>query len=127
MGWRFRRHRPAVVSAIFLALMYFSTLISEWIAPYDLHARQVKYIFAPPQGVHLFHEGSFLGPFVYGLKMERDPDTLQRVYVPDDTKPQQLRFFCKRDPYEFWGLVSASFHFVCPADGRTFFVAAPDP
>ena len=24
MWWRFRRHRPAVVSAVFLALMYFS-------------------------------------------------------------------------------------------------------
>jgi peptide/nickel transport system permease protein len=36
MWWRFRRHRPAVVSAIFLALIYFTTAISEFIAPYDL-------------------------------------------------------------------------------------------
>ena len=28
MWWRFRRHRPAVVSMIFLALMYLSTAIS---------------------------------------------------------------------------------------------------
>ena len=49
MWWRFRRHRPAVVSAIFLALMYFSTVISEFIAPYDLHTRHSAYIFAPPQ------------------------------------------------------------------------------
>src|SRR5437899_1736014 len=86
MWWRFRRHRPAVVSAVFLALMYFSTVISEWIAPYDLHTRHSAYIFAPPQQVHLFHEGSFLGPFVYHLKMERDPDTLQRVYAEDPSK-----------------------------------------
>ena len=57
MWWRFRRHKPAVVSMVFLLLMYFSTLISEWIAPYDLHTRHSRYIFAPPQSVHLFHEG----------------------------------------------------------------------
>src|SRR5213078_2411767 len=46
MWWRFRRHRPAVVSGVFLLLMYFSCLISEWIAPYDLHTRHSRAIFA---------------------------------------------------------------------------------
>ena len=126
MWWRFRRHRPAVVSAVFLALIYFSTLISEWIAPYDLHTRHIKYIFAPPQSVHLIHEGKFLGPFVYGLKMERDLDTLQRVYTEDTTKPQKLRFFCLGESYEFWGLIEGRFHLVCPAEGGTFFLAGTD-
>src|SRR6185437_7380403 len=105
MWWRFRRHRPAVVSAVFLLLMYFSCFISEWIAPYDLQTRQIKSIFAPPQAVHLFHEGSFLGPFVYAQKMTRDMDTLQRVYTEDLGKPQQLRFFCRGEGYEFWGMI----------------------
>lgn len=126
MWWRFRRHRPAVVCAFFLLLMYFSTLISEWIAPYDLHSRHAKYIFAPPQGIHLIHEGSFLGPFVYGLKMERDLDTLQRVYTDDTSKPQQLRFFCSGEPYEFWGMVEGTFHLVCPPKGGTFFLLGTD-
>jgi peptide/nickel transport system permease protein len=127
MWWRFRRHRPAVVSAVLLGLIYFSTLISEWIAPYDLHTRHAKYIFAPPQGIHLFHEGKFLGPFVYGLKMERDLDTLQRVYTPDPTKPQPLRFFCSGAPYEFWGMIDGTFHFVCPPPGDgTLFLLGTD-
>ena len=126
MWWRFRRHRPAVVCAFFLLLMYFSTLISEWIAPYDLHSRHAKYIFAPPQGIHLIHEGSFLGPFVYGLKMERDLDTLQRVYTDDTSKPQQLRFFCSGEPYEFWGMVEGTFHLVCPPKDGTFFLLGTD-
>ena len=74
MWWRFRRHKPAVVSGLFLLLMYFSCFISEWIAPYDLHTRHTKYIFAPPQSINFFHEGKILGPFVYDLKMERDLD-----------------------------------------------------
>jgi len=126
MWWRFRRHRPAVVSAVFLVLMYLSTLFSEVIAPYDLHTRHSAYIFAPPQQVHLFHEGEFLGPFVYALKTTRDKETLQRVYTPDTTKPQKLRFFCLGDPYEFWGLVESRFHFVCPPERSVFFWLGTD-
>ncbi len=126
MWWRFRRHRPAVVSMAFLALMYLSTVISEFIAPYDLQTRSSAYIFAPPQQVHLFHEGKFLGPFVYGHKTTRDMETLQRVYTPDPTKPQPLRFFCLGDSYEFWGLIEGSFHFVCPPKGGHFFWLGTD-
>ncbi|MFX9042676.1 hypothetical protein ABTN45_19725, partial [Acinetobacter baumannii] len=85
--------------------IYFTTIISEWVAPYDLHTRHAGYIFAPPQGVHLFHDGRFVGPFVYPLTMKRDMDTLQRVYTPDVSRPQPLRFFCRGDSYEFWNLV----------------------
>jgi peptide/nickel transport system permease protein len=126
MWWRFRRHRPAVVSMIFLALMYLSTVISEFIAPYNLQTRSSAYIFAPPQQVHLFHDGKFVGPFVYALKTARDMETLQRVYTPDPTRPQPLRFFCLGDPYEFWGLIEGSFHFVCPPEGGQFFWLGTD-
>ena len=126
MWWRFRRHRPAVVSMAFLLLMYLSTIISEFIAPYDLQTRSSAYIFAPPQRVHLFHEGKFLGPFVYALKTARDMETLQRVYTPDTTRPQPLRFFCLGDSYEFWGLIEGSFHFVCPPKGGQFFWLGTD-
>jgi peptide/nickel transport system permease protein len=126
MWWRFRRHRPAVVSMAFLALIYLSTVISEFIAPYDLQTRSSAYIFAPPQQVHLFHEGKFLGPFVYALKTARDMETLQRVYTPDTTRPQPLRFFCLGDSYEFWGLIEGSFHFVCPPKGGQFFWLGTD-
>ena len=126
MWWRFRRHRPAVVSAVFLVFIYFSTVISEFIAPYDLHTRHSAYIFAPPQQVHVMHEGQFLGPFVYALKTTRDMETLQRVYTPDTTRPQQLRFFCLGDSYEFWGLIEGSFHFVCPPEDGKFFWLGTD-
>jgi peptide/nickel transport system permease protein len=126
MWWRFRRHRPAVVSMAFLALIYLSTVISEFIAPYDLQTRSSAYIFAPPQQVHLFHEGKFLGPFVYALKTARDMETLQRVYTPDPTRPQPLRFFCLGDSYEFWGLIEGSFHFVCPPKAGQFFWLGTD-
>jgi peptide/nickel transport system permease protein len=126
MWWRFRRHRPAVVSAFFLILIYLSTLISEWIAPYDLHTRHVAHTFAPPQAVHLFHDGALRTPFVYGLKMERDPETLQRVYTEDHSRVQPLRFLCHGERYDFWGVIPSHFHLVCPPTDGTYFVLGTD-
>ncbi len=37
---------------------------------------------------------------------------------PDTTKPQQLRFFCLGEPYEFWGLIEGTLPFRLPAGGR---------
>ena len=126
MWWKLRRHKPAVICGVFLLVMYLSTLVSEVIAPYDQHKRHIRFIFAPPQGIHLFHEGSFVGPFVYGLKVERDPDTLRRVYTDDTSKVQRLRFFCRGETYEFWDLFVSDFHLVCPAEGGTFFFLGTD-
>jgi peptide/nickel transport system permease protein len=126
MWWKFRRHRLAVVSLVLLALMYGSILVSEMIAPYDLSTRNAQHIFAPPQAIHLFHEGSFVGPFVYGYDRKLDMETLKRVYTPDPSKVQKLRFLCQGDPYRFWGLVEMRFHFVCPAEDGTLFLAGTD-
>ena len=126
MWWKFRRHRIAVVSAVILLAIYGSTLVSEFIAPYNLDSRDTKHIYAPPQDLHLFHEGRLAGPFVYGYTMELDLATMKRAYKPNPEKVQPLRFFCRGDEYEFWGLVEGSFHFVCPAEGGTFFLFGTD-
>jgi peptide/nickel transport system permease protein len=121
MWWKFRRHKLALVSAWFLLLMYASILVSEWIAPYALDSRHPQFIHFPPQSVHLFHEGEFIGPFVYGTTFSLDMDTLKREYVEDHSQVQPLRFFCSGDPYRFWGAIPMTFHFVCPAEGAHFF------
>jgi peptide/nickel transport system permease protein len=126
MWWKFRRHKLALIAGWFLLLLYGSILISEWIAPYDLHSRDVQHIHFPPQGVHLFHEGSFVGPFVNGSSIKLNMENLKREYVLDPNKVQKLRFFCSGDSYRFWGLIEADFHFVCPAEGGTFFLLGTD-
>ncbi len=126
MWWKFRRHKVAVVSGVILLVFYFSILISEFIAPYAQASRDARHIYAPPQGIHLFHEGRFVGPFVYGFDYKLDMDTLQRTYTPNPAKVQPLRFFCSGDDYHFWGMIPMSFHFVCPAEGGTFFLFGTD-
>src|SRR5262245_37064564 len=94
MWWRFTRHKLAVASGIFLALLYISILFCEMLAPYEAQHRDRRSIVAPPQSIHLFHEGHFVGPFVYGQRLARDPVTLRAIYTPDTTKVQPIRFFC---------------------------------
>jgi peptide/nickel transport system permease protein len=121
MWWKFRRHRVAVWSGVFLALIYGSILISEFLAPYNLHTRNIAFIHAPPQGIHLFHEGEFVGPFVYGQAFELNMTNLQREFAEDRSVIHPIRFFCRGDSYEFWGLVNSNVHLFCPAvDGNLF-------
>jgi peptide/nickel transport system permease protein len=101
-------------------------VISEWIAPYELHTRHPNFIHFPPQPVHLFHEGELVGPFVYGFSFKLNLENLKREYTPDLSKVQPLRFFCSGDEYRFWRLVPMDFHFVCPAEGGTFFLLGTD-
>lgn len=126
MWWKFLRHRVAVISGAILLVMYASILIVEWLSPYNLHSRHVDFIFAPPQAVHLFHEGEFVGPFVYGYSYRLNLENLKREYAPDPAQVQPIRFFCRGDSYKFWGLWEGSFHVVCPAEGGTLFLAGTD-
>jgi len=126
MWWKFRRHRIAVASALILLAIYSSILVSEIIAPYELHTRDSSHIYAPPQRLHLFHEGRLVGPFVYGYSMQLDHQTMRRVYTAEPTKVQPLRFFCRGDEYQFWNLFEGNFHLVCPAEGGTFFLFGTD-
>jgi len=126
MWWKFRRHKIAVLCAWILAAFYASILVSEFLAPYDLHTRDARHIYAPPQQLRLFHDGQFVGPFVYGYSMQLNLETMKREFKPDQTRVQPLRFFCSGDRYEFWGMVEGSFHVVCPAEGGTFFLFGTD-
>jgi peptide/nickel transport system permease protein len=126
MWWQFKRHRVALWSGIFLAVLYASITISEFLAPYNLHTRNMDHIYEPPQRVRLFHEGSFVGPFVYGRTMRLDMDTLKRDYTDNTSDVQRIRFFCRGDKYEFWGLFEADFHLMCPAEGGQLFLLGTD-
>lgn len=125
MWWKFKRHRVAYYCGLFLALMYASILISEFLAPYNLHTRNVDAIHAPPQGIHLFHDGRFVGPFVYGRDRTLDMNTMKRVYT-DNSNVYPVRFFCRGDSYQFWGLWESNLHLMCPSDGGTLYLLGTD-
>jgi peptide/nickel transport system permease protein len=126
MWWKLKRHRLAVISGAVLLVLYGSILISEFLAPYGLNSRHDDFIFAPPQHVHLFQDGRFVGPYVLGYDYRLDMKALKRVYTPNPAKVQPLRFFCHGDSYWYWGLVEADVHLLCPAEGGTAFLLGTD-
>ena len=126
MWWRFRRHRLAVWSGAIVLALYASILVSEFLAPYNLHTRNADFIYAPPQRLHLWHDGEFVGPFVYGLSYELNMQNLQREYIEDRTRVQRLRFFCRGDTYRFWGLFESNVHLMCPASDGSAYLLGTD-
>jgi peptide/nickel transport system permease protein len=126
MWWKFRRHKVAVASALILLVFYLMVPFVEVIAPYNQTKRHGDFLYAPPQGLHLFHEGRFVGPFVYPYRFTFNLETFHRDYTVDPSRPQPIRYFCRGDAYEFWGVVTTDFHLVCPPEDGTMFLLGTD-
>ena len=126
MWWKLKRHRLAVVSGLVLLCMYVSILFVEIISPYNLHTGNDDATYAPPQRVHLFHEGEFVGPFVYDRNVKMNMETFLRQYTEDTSEPKPIRFFCSGDSYKFWGLVEGSFHLFCPPENSNMYLLGTD-
>lgn len=124
--WKFRRHKVAVAAAFVLLAFYALVPFVEVVAPYNQTKRDGNFIYAPPQALHLFHEGRFVGPFVYPYRFTFNLDTFRRDYVVDTAKPQPIRFLCQGDAYDFWGLFPSRFHLVCPPKDGTMFLLGTD-
>ncbi|MCE9522623.1 MAG: ABC transporter permease [Alphaproteobacteria bacterium] len=123
---RLWRRRGAFFSFVFLCVLYGSLPFVEIIAPYAPETRNNDAIFAPPADVNWFHEGEFIGPFVYGMASKVDLQSFRRTYEVDTTKVEKLRFLCDGDGYRFWNLFESRFHLVCPIDGSGFYIFGTD-
>jgi peptide/nickel transport system permease protein len=124
---RFLRHRLAVISGAFLALIYLALPFIGFLAPYDANTRNADRIFAPPQSVELWHEGRFVGPFVYPATETFDTETFQMVSVVDRETPAPLRFLqgCG-EPHRFLGVLETNFRVLCPPETVEFYWLGTD-
>ena len=126
MWLKLKKHRLAVVSSYVLVFIYFCAIFAEILVPYNLHTRTTSYIYAPPQRIHLFHEGELVGPFVYGYDYNLNMENLQREYTPNLENIQKIRFFCSGDSYAFWGMIETDWHLICPAENGQLFLFGTD-
>ncbi|WP_237155262.1 ABC transporter permease [Oryzibacter oryziterrae] len=108
--WRFRKHKLAVASLVLLILSYSGALFADFVSPYRPFDIEKLQTFVPPQSVHLFSANGFEGPFVYGLKRSRDPDTARVIYATDETRIIPVRFFVEGPEYDFLGLIPTKLH-----------------
>ena len=112
LAWRrFKRHRLAYASGVFLVIMYVLCFLCEFIAPYDKLTRNIQAINAPPQGIH-FH----LRPFTYGYDLEINPETWMREYTVNTEKVYPIKFFARGERYRFWNLFDGDIHLFTTGD-----------
>lgn len=123
--WRkFRKHKLAMAATWLLAAFYICAVFGNFIAPQGTEQYDGKYVNCGPTRIHLFHEGKFVGPFVYGIAVERDPETLMKIFVEDEARIYRLKFFTQGDEggkYKFLGLFDSNLHlFEAEAGGKIF-------
>jgi len=125
--WRkFRQHKLGLFSGIFLLICYLMLPFAGFIAPYTPNERQSEHLYAPPQSINFFHEGAFQGPFVYPIVAEADLETFQWKFVPDESRPMPLEFFCTGGTYHLAGLIETDRHMFCAPEGATLFLWGSD-
>jgi peptide/nickel transport system permease protein len=126
MRRKLMKHGLAKLSLVVLVVLYLTALFGNFIAPSDLVAYNAGTKDAPPTKIHFFHEGKFIGPFVYGLSSERNMETFQRDYVEVKDKIYRLKFFVRGPEYKFWRLFKSSVHLFGVEEGGYFFLFGTD-
>ena len=125
--WRkFKTHRLGLISGLFLLFSYLMLPFAGFIAPYTPNERNADYLYAPPQMVHFFHEGRFVGPHVYARTAIADLENYRWTYDEDRSTPMPLEFFCEGGSYRLAGFIKTDRHLFCAPEGATIFLFGAD-
>lgn len=124
---RFRKRRIAFTAFWLLAFLYLIVVpFAEFIAPYGAQQRFPDAVRHPPQWVGIWDGGPAL-PFVHGTTSKVDLNQMRRVFTPDETKRQTLRWLCRDgEPYRLLGLIETDVHLFCAPEGGTVFLFGTD-
>ncbi|MGF1445078.1 MAG: ABC transporter permease [Pikeienuella sp.] len=131
---RFRRHRLGVVCLLFLAVGYALLPFVEMLAPYLPNSFNEDHIYAPPQGLYLFHEGAYIGLHTYPTATRYDLETGLVERFTDFSQPMPVRLFAScGEPFgadlmvnpllSAWG---GNFRVICPPEGGQLFLLGSD-
>jgi peptide/nickel transport system permease protein len=126
---RFRRHRLAMIGGGILVVMYTLAIFAPFVSPYTANKKFNDALNSPPTPLHLDDgDGGFgIRPFVYGMKKEIDPNTLQRKYTPDLNKKYYVEFFIKGEEYKLLGIIPTDIHlFGVPSPGKILLMGADE-
>jgi peptide/nickel transport system permease protein len=111
MWWRFRKHKPAIIAFIILALFYTIFPLAEFFGMGDPAKTSTKFVVLRPQPLRFFDEGSF-SPHVNGLVGFRDPATFKKEYIPQPEVRLKVRLFAQGYEYHFLGFLKSNLHLV---------------
>jgi len=126
MSRKFKKHKLARVGLVVLIVLYTVAIFGEFFSVHDMARRDTDFILAPPSQVHFFHEGSFIGPFVYGLVATEDPVTWRRIYLQNPDYVHRIGLFVRNDPYMLFGLIPGEVRLFGTVDGAPFYPFGTD-
>ncbi len=114
--WKFRKHKLALYSGVIIILIYMVALFVEFLTPFKPDTTNSKFLYAPPQALHLFDEQGKFNPYVNGYTSKIDPVALRRTFVIDPNTKLPIRFFVEGYSYKLLGVFPSNRHLLGPVD-----------
>lgn len=109
MARKLRRHKLAIISFVILGILYFGMIFSPFLAPLGLEDYSGAYSNAPPSKIRFYHEGEYIGPFVYRMSVTRDMYE-NKFFTEDMSQPYPINFLVSGGTYRLWGLFRTDVH-----------------
>ena len=119
MWWKFKRHKLAMIGGVIVILLYLVAIFAEFLAPADPNKVASSYTYAPPQRLHIVHQGDDgweWGLYVFGLTSEIDQETMAKTFTIDEENRIPVRLFAEGPEYKLFGLIPTKRHLIGPKD-----------
>jgi peptide/nickel transport system permease protein len=114
--WKFKRHKLALASGIIVVAIYLVALFVEFLAPFPADRTNSKYLYAPPQKLHLEVDKGRLGLYVNGYTTRIDTAAMRRIFAVDPSQKIPVGFLVKGYRYRLFGIIPAERHLLAPLD-----------
>jgi peptide/nickel transport system permease protein len=114
--WKFRKHKLALFSGVMVILIYMIAVFAEFLAPFQPDMTNSKFLYAPPQMLHLIDDQGQFGLFVNGYTSKVDPVALRRTFEIDPTQKIPVGFFVEGFEYKMLGVIPTNRHLIGPVD-----------
>ncbi len=108
MWWRFRKHKPAVVSAVVLSFFYTIFPLAEFMGPGDPALVDERFHVMRPQPLRFF-VGTTFKPHMDAVRGYRDA-AFKREYELLVDQPIPLSLFVRSWKYDFLGFIPTDIH-----------------
>ena len=125
---RFRRSPVSIIGALMVLTLVILAVFADFFSPTSISGIDLQASFIPPQQVHFFDtEGKFhLRPFVYNYVYTLDPATFRVMWVEDQAKAYEIKFFVQGPAYKLFGLIPSKLHLYGVEEGGTIYILGTD-
>lgn len=128
---KFTEHKLALASLVVIGLIYLVGIFCEFVAPRSPEHYDSAYTMLAPQPLKLWYTDDAgqtqFGLHVTGFSSQRDPNTLRRVFAPDESVIIPVSFFVQGQDYKLFNLIPANIHLIGPVDpSQPFYLLGAD-